>query len=368
MAANQASELEALLDKFVRVRLVQMGGVDLNIFQFDSLLSWSLFFMNGDKTIYGRFGTASPQANRSKRDSNDSHTLTGMRAALKGALAVHDQYMTDREAMGKRLAQKTGPKPLWRYAEKTPAAKKYGRMGRARGKKGSCVHCHEVQRVAIDSYFMKKKALPDRMLWMYPHPEVVGLSLDRDQSARVVSVAPDSAAARAGLQAGDDILSFDGQPLVSIADFQWVLHISPDEGGKLPITVLRNKKNVDLEMELAPLWRRKGDFGWRYRVAGYAAWLWGGVSLADRPDGVLVANRSPGWFKKTNRDARRALNRGDVIVEVDGKTGWTRSAYLAYLMREKKLGSAVKLKVQRDGKTIRVVFRIPAKRPEVLGH
>ncbi len=60
MASNHDAELDALLDKFVRVRLVQMGGVDLNVYQFDPLLSWSLFFMNGDKTIYGRFGTASP--------------------------------------------------------------------------------------------------------------------------------------------------------------------------------------------------------------------------------------------------------------------------------------------------------------------
>ena len=35
MAANQDPELSALLDRFVRVRLVQMGGVDLNIYQFD---------------------------------------------------------------------------------------------------------------------------------------------------------------------------------------------------------------------------------------------------------------------------------------------------------------------------------------------
>ena len=180
-----------------------MGGVDLSVFQFDPFLSWSVFFMNGDKTIYGRFGTASPQANRNKRDSNDNHTLAGMKAALEGALRVHDQYVADRETMGERLAQRTGPKPPWRYAEKTPAAKKHGRMKRMRGGKGTCVHCHEVQRTAIDSYFMKKKPLPDRMLWMYPHPEVVGLSLGRDHSARVVSVAPDSAAARqTGSQSG----------------------------------------------------------------------------------------------------------------------------------------------------------------------
>ena len=127
MAAPDA-ELTALLDKFVRVRLVQMGGVDLELYQFDPLLSWSLFFMNGNKTIYGRFGTASPQANRNKRDSNNNHTMAGLKAALKGALRIHDQYMADRGELSKRLAQKTGPKPLWRYAEKTPAARKYRRI------------------------------------------------------------------------------------------------------------------------------------------------------------------------------------------------------------------------------------------------
>ena len=125
---------------------------------------------------------------------------------------------------------------------------------------------------------------------------------------------------------------------------------------------------MHLQLKLDPLWRRKGDFGWRYRVAGYAAWLWGGVTLADHADGVLVVGRSPNWFKKPNRDARRALQRGDVIVAVDGETGWTRSTYLAYLMREKKPGSTAKLEVLRNGKRARVAFRIPAKRPEVLGH
>ena len=369
MAAQRDPELKTLLDKFVCVRLVQMGGVDLALFQFDPLLAWSVFFMNGDKTIYGRFGTASPQAKRNRLDSNTNHTTAGLKAALGAALETHAAYKAEPDAWRKRLAAKVGPKPLWRYAEKTPAAKKYGRLERVKGaKEGTCVHCHEVQRTAIDSYFMKKKKLPDRMLWMYPHPEVVGVTLSRDHCARVVSVVPDSAAGRAGLKTSDDIVSFGGQPLLSIADFQWVLHVAPDEGCKRPLTVRRGEKTIELELTLAPLFRRAGDWAWRYRVAGYAAWLWGGVTLADHPKGVRVAGRSPHWFKRPNRSARRALNPGDVIVEVDGKPGWTRSTYLAYLMREKKLGSSVDLKVMRGGKTIRVTFRLPKKRPEVQGH
>ena len=68
LAGPSDEQLAKLRDQFVCVRLIQMGGVDLATFQFDPFLSWSVFFMNADKTIYGRFGSAHPQAKRAKRD------------------------------------------------------------------------------------------------------------------------------------------------------------------------------------------------------------------------------------------------------------------------------------------------------------
>ena len=360
--------LARLMEKFVCVRLVQMGGVDLSLFQFDPFLSWAVMFLNADKTVYGRFGTAHPQAKRSKKDSNTNHTLAGLRAALTKALEIHAGYEAEPKTWKPRLAGKTGAPPPWRHAEQTPAAKKYKRLKRIEGAETTgCVHCHEVLRTQIDSYLMKRRRIPDDMLWVYPHPEIVGLTLDRDHAARVVSVAADSPAAQAGLRAGDEVVSLDGQPLLSIADVQWVLHRFGD-GGSLPITFLRAGTPTRTALQLPDGWRRTGDFCWRYRMAGYAMWLWGGVTLADDARGVRVARRSPGWFKKPNRQARTALQPGDLIVEVDGRGGWTRSTYLAYLMREKRLGSTVKLVVERGGARIDVSFRIPKVQPEVLGH
>jgi len=270
---------------------------------------------------------------------------------------------------GPLLAAKTGAMPLWRYAEKTQAARKYRRLKRVRGQdEHNCVHCHEVQRTAIDSYFMKRKKLPDKMLWVYPHPSIVGLVLEREHCARVATVEPGSAADKGGLKPGDDIVAFAKQPLLSVADFQWVLHNSPDEGATLLVDVRRGEQTLNLSVTLPPGWRRAGDFGWRYRVAGYAFWLWSGVTLTDRPGGVFVSALSPGWFKRPNRNARRKLRRGDLIVKVDGKPGWTRSTYIAYLMRERKPGSKVKLVVQRAGETLDIEFKLPDKRPEVLGY
>ena len=80
---------------------------------------------------------------------------------------------------------------------------------------------------------------------------------------------------------------------------------------------------------------------------------------------MRVSNRAPGWFKRANREPKRKLQKGDLIVEVDGRTDMDRSALLAYLMRDKKLGSTVKLVVMRQGKRETISFRIPKKQPEV---
>ena len=45
-----------MADKFVRVRLVKIAGMDLRRFEFDCDLNWFAFLLNADETIYGRYG------------------------------------------------------------------------------------------------------------------------------------------------------------------------------------------------------------------------------------------------------------------------------------------------------------------------
>ncbi len=369
MVVPTDEELAKLKDQFVCVRLIQMGGVDLATFQFDPHLSWSLFFMNGDKTIYGRYGRAHPDSKRAKKDSNTNLNVPGMKSALAKALEVHGNYTADKETWAPRLAGKTGPEPAWRFAEKTPSAKKYKRQKRVEkeGEHG-CVHCHEVHRHNVDSHFMTKKEVPDDLLWLYPRPHVLGLTMVESECARVEAVSEGSPAAAAGIAVGDDIVSLGGQPLVSIADLQWVLHTFPDEGGKLAAELQRGEKTVKVEIPLAPMWRRTEDFAWRYRTFGYAQWLWAGVSFEDSAGGVRVAARAPSWFKRVHRRAKREFEVGDVIIDVDGRGDFDRSGLIAYLMRDKKLGSRVKINVLRDGKKEKVQFDLPKKQPEVMGY
>ena len=377
MVARDDPELKELLEHFVTVRCVQMGGVDLQTFQFDPMLSWSVFFMHGDGTIYSRYGSAHEDAKRSKKDSNTHNRLDGLKATMRRVLQTHETTRR-RPAFRKQLyAAKRGAPWPWKHAEKTPASRKYKRHERikpsSRDTKG-CVHCHEVQRLMIDSYFMTKKPITDDMLWMYPDPTWIGLTMDRSKATRVSAVAPGSPAAASGLRAGDDLYSLGDQSVMSPADVTWVLHRTPDEGGELKVMASRDDAPIPFKLTLPAGWRRMHDFAWRYRIAGYAMWLWAGATLQDHKEGVRIAGHAPWWFKKDNKSARKTLKPRDVIVAVDGESthdgthAWTRSTYLAYLMREKKPGSTVKLTVKRGSERLAMAFKMPTPRPEVMGH
>src|SRR5205823_6075100 len=65
-----------LLDEFICVRIVQANTMDLSHFQFDFDLSFAVFFLDADLTIYGRFGT------RSHRPEEEDISLQGLRKAM----------------------------------------------------------------------------------------------------------------------------------------------------------------------------------------------------------------------------------------------------------------------------------------------
>ena len=123
------------------------------------------------------------------------------------------------------------------------------------------MHCHQIREAERLVYRTAREPIPDEVLFPYPDPAVLGLKMDPKAMATVERVAPGSIAERAGLRAGDEIATLAGQPLLSIADLQWVLHNAP-AATKLPAQVRRAGEAVDLSLDLPEGWRR-GDISWR---------------------------------------------------------------------------------------------------------
>ena len=137
---EQDPVIQPMLDKFVGARVVATNGLDLSHFQFDTDQSFAVFFLNADKTIYGRFGTRS---HRTEWIGDVSVERDGRRDEGE-RLDLHAKYPANAPA----LAAKRGPEPEIRSPELFPSLKdKYtNTLSNYSGKvvQRSCIHCHQI--------------------------------------------------------------------------------------------------------------------------------------------------------------------------------------------------------------------------------
>jgi hypothetical protein len=232
--------------KFVCVRVVQGWGIDLNLYQFDFRQTWAAFFLNPDKTVYGRYGTESTFKN-----SGTTNTLEGFKKAVKAALDLHAGYPANKA----ELDAKTGPAAPWKTPETIPFLQgKPPSKAPYSGKGTACIHCHAAWGGVVKSLEQAKQPVPLKLQAPWPMPDVVGLDLDPKEKATVTGVDAGSAAEKAGFKAGDVVVTMEGQPIVSIADVQWVLHNAKDTG-PVKAEVERGGQKTPLTLTLAAGWR-----------------------------------------------------------------------------------------------------------------
>ncbi len=237
------ARVKPLLEQFIRARVVSTNGLDLALFQFDTDQSFAVFFINADGTIYGRFGTRSHRTNWFGDVSVD-----GLAKALQGALDLHKAYPNNRE----ELAAKLGPAPEFASPETFPSLKsKFKAVLDYEGKVvQSCIHCHQIGDAMRIAVLNRREKLPEALLFPFPHPKNLGLILDPKEMATVLNVEPGSDAGKAGFHTGDVIQKLAGQPLLSIADVQWVLHTSSPESVELKADVTRAGQPMQLTLKL----------------------------------------------------------------------------------------------------------------------
>jgi hypothetical protein len=362
VAGREDAELARLMEKFICARVIQGWGLDLSLFQFDHELTWAVFFMNADKTIYGRYGSRSEHKN-----TTNAISIDGLRKALEAALGFHAGYPGNRQD----FAGKKGPAPLWPTPEEIPELKGKKNTIPADGTRGGCIHCHQAHDGELWSVRATSRPLSDQLVWPYPMPNRVGLALDAKERATVKAVEPGSPAEKGGFRAGDSISRLGGQPILSIADVQWVLHQSA-EPAKLEAEVERDGKPTRATLFLEAGWRQKDDFTWRVMVWGIRTRMLGVQPLEALSDddrqkqgvttdqlGLRVKGFPPDWVKDKNKDGSQKLQKDDVLLEVDGKKGLSgESGLLGYLV-QKKPGETADLTVLRSGKAHKVQITIP---------
>lgn len=354
-------ELRALLDQFVRVRVVGTNGLDLSLFQFDTDQSFAAFLLNADRTIYGRFGTRSHRTEWGRDVS-----LPGLARALEGALELHKNYPAHRES----LTGKIGPQPEFSRPELLPALEgKYtSRLNYEKNVVQSCIHCHQIGDAIREQFRSSGKAIPEQVLFPYPHPKSIGLELDPHTRGTIRAVANNSPAQTAGFQPGDQIATMDGQPILSMADVQWVLHLTNPSGGTVLASVQREGQSVDLTMKLTAGWRQLDDISWRASAWGLRRMVTGGLvleqaSLQER-EGAGLAQQTMalrvehvGMYGEHAAGKNAGFLKDDIIVEYDGhRDPWRESDLFFYGVTHLLPGTKAVVKVRRGDQTLELVL------------
>jgi serine protease Do len=323
------TEIADAAEKFVRVRLVRITGVDLHLFEFDYDVTWFAFFLNADEHIYGRYG------GRDAVDAQAKLSLKGLRYALESAIAAH----------------KNPPAPSVRQ-EKPLRAEDFAAAKRVRG---NCVHCHNVNEYRRDELKRDGKWNRD-LVWTYPLPENIGLTLDVDRGNLVRSVRADSAASKAGLKPGDTIKTLNDVSVASFADASYGLHRGPI-AGTIPIAWVRDGKERSTKLEIQEGWRRT-NLSWRPSMFDLMPRLeFSGEDLKSEEKKALglsekrLAFRQDKFVHSTLKAV--GVRKDDVVVGIDAKEGeGTMESFLSFVRGNYLSGDKVTIQLLREGKRV----------------
>jgi regulator of sigma E protease len=153
-------------------------------------------------------------------------------------------------------------------------------------------------------------------------------------------VVPDSAAAQAGLQPGDNITRFDG---VTNPDWDGVLaHSQLNANQDVPLMVDRGGQSLQLTLHV-PAAAKNQDFDWSDE----------GILPQFLPGPISVAEVQPG-----TPAAQAGLQSGDAIASVDGHAFHSVNTLLAYMQTQQ--GKPMVLGILRKGATVQLTAT-PAK-------
>jgi hypothetical protein len=338
-------ELTRLLNQFVPVRITNFRPVDMNRYRFDYDLTFAVLMMNAEGQTYARFGT------RDAQSETDRMSIAGLKRTMRAVLARHRSRPSSSSgsaASPNRFTLEDIPS----FRQKAPA-------------KNECAHCHFANNFRFAQLRAEGRFSKD-LLFQYPLPENIGLTLDVDANNVVRKVRPGSPAAHAGVQPGDTLVRAGTTPVLTCADLQFALNSIPDNGTVTLHYERGGKGQPPAVLHLPRGWRRT-DISWRASQDSIppTVGFWGEpLSDDDRKQRGIPADGlalkvtflfpGPEWER-----TRGGLQKDDVVVGVnnDPLRPMTTRQFHSYFRLAFNVGDTVILNVRRGSE--RVSLRVP---------
>ncbi|MBI3822977.1 MAG: PDZ domain-containing protein [Planctomycetes bacterium] len=319
------------------LRIENMRGIDLSIFDFDYDMQWFALMLTADGEVLGRFG------GRDADTPGKYQSLPGLRHSLEAARARFKSMKSPGASIRKPMR-----------AEEYPAAERL--------RANACIHCHHV-------YEFRRAALQEAgtwsldEVWVYPEPANLGLTLDPERGNRVLAVQAGSPAGKLGIKAKDLLQRVDATPIASVADFQYALHQAPKKG-QLLISWQSGTSESKAPVVLPDNWR-KTDLSWRWSlksmspspgIIGDDLDADGRKSLGLKPG--ELGYRHMNFLTPSGRHA--GLQANDVIVGIDDKSlSMTARQFEAHIRLNYRVGQEITLNVMRGKDRVKLKLKLP---------
>jgi hypothetical protein len=353
---RSSRELSAAASRYVCVRVTDMRAIDVHNLRFDFDLTFALVLMHSDGTIYHRYGGRGP-------DHANSHlSLASLAKLLEESLADHAAY--DRNPAPPRAAEPMAAIDL-------PALQRRIKPGQ----QIECVHCHTVNDAEHEDAVLGNSWKKDD-LYNYPDPARLGLTLDTERQNVVTAVAPGSAAAAAGLRAGDEVVALGEQACVrTLSDVQWALHRAPFAATKLDVRYRRDGAEHAATLALPEAWKRcpPEEYAWRpFKWNLSPSSGFGGSELGRDAKKKLGLDENAfafrvdyivDWGKEAHRgNAAKAagLRKGDVLVSFAGKSDFRSVPHFhAWVSLTRTAGEDTEFVVMRGKEQLALRYKLP---------
>ena len=356
--------IAALMDQFICVRVPQANGMDLGRFQFDYDMSLAVFFLHADGTILGRYAT------RTGRDNEDQDmNIAGFARAMEKTLELYKDY----DKVKASLAGKQSLPVKVATPEQFPTLKpKFtDKLDYEGAVAKSCIHCHNIREAERAVSLTNGGTLDEQLLYPYPAPNVVGLVFDPVECATVKWVmGSESSARNAGLKPRDKILSLNDQPLISIADVQWVLHRAGNSD-TIRVKYERDGQTQETKLELPKDWRKASDISWRATTWDLRRQAFGCMLLENLPveerekrklplDQMALLVKHVGQFGEHARAKQAGFLKDDIVVGWGGEQNKkSETELIAWILNEQKPGSKFPIEILRGDKKQTLQLQLP---------
>ncbi len=337
---------------YVCIKVTDMRDHDLNNMRFDFGLTFFMILAHPAGRIYHRYG------GRDQGDPLSWLSISSLKRALEKTLQEHKAYVAEG---GKGRPDRLLPR---KTIMDIPT---FAKAWRRKKNKPVCIQCHMVHSAMRDQLAAENKLRKD-MIFMYPPPRKIGLTMNPIDQDLVHEVQKDSIAWKAGLRKGDQLTLIGKTRILTIADIQWALQQPPRRRTSLRIGFVRNGKASSGALILDKNWQvgTPEEVAWR-------PWKWGlspkpgfggvaidaeekarhGIAAGDFAFRITyLVTWGPDAYTGKNA-ARAGLRKGDIVVSVGGKRDFRSVAgFHSWYRLTQKPGTKIEVQIRRNKKLI----------------